>query len=49
MGDVVFLAILIGFFTLAVLFVRACDRIVGPDTQAIDTADTKADASEAAA
>jgi hypothetical protein len=31
MGDVVFLAVTVAFFTLAALFVRACDRLIGPD------------------
>ena len=29
MSDVVFLAILLAFFTLAWLFVAACERIIG--------------------
>jgi hypothetical protein len=29
MRDIVFLAVVIAFFALAVLFVRACDLIVG--------------------
>jgi hypothetical protein len=32
MADLVFVAVVAGFFALAVLFVRACDRLVGPDT-----------------
>ncbi len=40
MGDVLFLAILVAFFGLAVVFVRACDRIVGPDVGAVDTTET---------
>lgn len=31
MRDVVYVAITIGFFALAALFVRGCTRIVGPD------------------
>lgn len=31
MADVAFVLVLIAFFALAVLFVRACDRIIGPD------------------
>ena len=34
MADVLFLAILIVFFALAVVFVHACDRIIGPDLEA---------------
>lgn len=32
MADVIFLMVIIGFFALAVLFVRGCDRVIGPDT-----------------
>jgi hypothetical protein len=31
MGDVVYLLLIVGFFTLAALFVKACAAIVGPD------------------
>jgi hypothetical protein len=31
MRDVVYVAITVGFFSLAGLFVRGCARIVGPD------------------
>ena len=31
MSDVVFVAVLLAFFALATLFVRGCDRIIGPD------------------
>ena len=31
MADVAFVAIIIAFFTLAALFVRACDRMIGAD------------------
>ena len=31
MRDVVFVALTVGFFALAALFVRGCARIVGPD------------------
>ena len=30
MNDFAFVAILLAFFVLAALFVRACDRIIGP-------------------
>jgi hypothetical protein len=33
-ADVVFLAILVAFFCIAVGFVHLCERIVGPDMQA---------------
>jgi len=32
MRDLVFLVATVGFFAVAALLVRACDRIVGPDT-----------------
>lgn len=31
MADVIFVALTLGFFGLCVLFVRACDRIIGPE------------------
>lgn len=31
MADLVFLTLIAAFFGLAVLLVRACDRIIGPD------------------
>jgi hypothetical protein len=33
MNDFLFLAIIIVFFALAALFVKACDRIIGPDEE----------------
>jgi hypothetical protein len=33
MADVIFVAILVAFFSLAALFVRACDRIIGDEAQ----------------
>lgn len=38
MSDIVFLAVIIGFFALAALVVAACDRIVGPDAADLDHA-----------
>jgi hypothetical protein len=38
-ADVLFLAILIAFFALAVVFVHACERIIGPDLEAEANAD----------
>jgi hypothetical protein len=32
--DLLLLAVLCAFFGLALLFVKACERIVGPDTEA---------------
>ena len=34
MTDVILLAILTAFFALAVVFVKACERIIGPDVEA---------------
>jgi len=34
--DIVFLLIVVGFFLLAALFVRACDAIVGPAEEDVD-------------
>ena len=31
MADLAFLALLVAFFAVAVVFVRACDHIIGPD------------------
>jgi hypothetical protein len=42
MTDVLVLAILVAFFALAVLFVKACELIVGPDT-AVSTTDAASD------
>lgn len=36
MSDIVFLAVIVGFFALAALAVAACDRIVGPDPTDLD-------------
>jgi len=33
MGDVLFLAVTAAFFAVAVLFVRLCDRIIGPEPE----------------
>ena len=32
MGDLVFVAVVAAFFAVAVAYVKACERIVGPDT-----------------
>ena len=34
MEDLIFIALLVAFFALALLFVRACERIIGPDVEA---------------
>lgn len=33
MNDFSYVAIIIAFFALAALFVKACDRIIGPDEE----------------
>jgi hypothetical protein len=33
-SDLLFVAIMVGFFLLAALFVRGCDRIIGADEEA---------------
>lgn len=45
MADVVFIAILVAFFGVALLFVKGCERIIGPDLAAVDD-DVEADAAE---
>jgi hypothetical protein len=40
MGDVVFLAVMVAFFALALALVRACDRIIGPETETAGTGET---------
>jgi hypothetical protein len=42
MRDVVFVAITVGFFALAGLFVRGCATIVGPDDPALGRGDESA-------
>ena len=34
MADVILVAILVAFFGLAVLFVKACELVIGPDVEA---------------
>ncbi len=48
--DLLFIAVLTAFFALSVVFVKACERIIGPDTEAqrADTGPT-ADETKAAA
>ena len=48
MKDILFLAVLVVFFALAVLFVHGCERIVGPDLEA-ETPDETAEPEQAAA
>ena len=48
MTDVILVAVLIAFFALSVLFVRACEAIIGPDLEA-DSAPDVSDDQRAAA
>jgi hypothetical protein len=41
MADVLFIAITIAFFALAAGFVRVCDRIIGPDDEALPAEDSR--------
>ena len=51
MADVILLAILVAFFALAVLFVKACELVIGPDIEAarIDAGLPASDDEQAAA
>ncbi len=40
MADALFILIVIGFFGLMVLLVKACDHIIGPDDLSPDTSAT---------
>lgn len=43
MPDVLFVLITVGFFGLAALFVRACERIIGPpEESSVDAGDRPA-------
>jgi hypothetical protein len=50
MADVIFLLVVVAFFGLMVLLVRACDHVIGPDEAAapagsiVDAADAPAPA-----
>jgi hypothetical protein len=49
-ADVIFLAIMVAFFALSVAFVKACEVIVGPDTESQRVeSETAAEPSEPAA
>jgi hypothetical protein len=47
MADVLMLAILVAFFALAILFVRACEKIIGPDVEVAAAESTDAEAQAA--
>jgi len=46
MNDFAFLGIILAFFALAVLFVAACDRIIGPDEDIAGRTTTEAGAGD---
>jgi hypothetical protein len=50
MADVALVAVFIAFFVLAMAFVRACDRIIGPDIDEVEAevGDASHDAEQAA-
>lgn len=48
MTDVILVAVLVVFFALSVVFVRACERIIGPDLEADAPADESVDRRAAA-
>jgi hypothetical protein len=48
MADVLFVAILFAFFALAVVFVKACELIIGPDVES-ERADTVSESEQVAA
>jgi len=45
MSDVILVAILVAFFALAIAFVKACERVIGPDveTTRVDAAPVESD------
>jgi hypothetical protein len=49
MADLLFIGLMIGFFALAVLLVRACDLIIGADDEVVVGTIEPADEVEAAA
>jgi hypothetical protein len=49
MVDVILLAVLVAFFALAVLFVKACELIIGPDIEATRAGATATDDDQQAA
>ena len=49
MVDVILVAILVAFFALAVVFVKACELIIGPDIEAVRAGATTIEDEQAAA
>lgn len=39
MADVIFVVVIIAFFALAALLVRACDHIIGPEESVLSAVD----------
>lgn len=48
MADVFVVLFLVGFFAVCLLYVRACDWIIGPDTDALPAGETPAATSDPA-
>lgn len=46
MADLIFVAVICAFFALCVLYIRWCDRIVGPDEFAPPVLDSSGAAAE---
>jgi hypothetical protein len=44
MTDILMLVILVLFFAIAVVFVKTCERIIGPDIEAVRNEDSVVDA-----
>ncbi|MDQ1379786.1 MAG: hypothetical protein QOJ71_505 [Actinomycetota bacterium] len=44
MTDILMLVILVAFFAIAVVFVKACERIIGPHIEAVRNEDSVVDA-----
>jgi hypothetical protein len=43
MGDLIFVAVVVAFFALTVVYVRGCERIVGRDTGVDALADAESE------
>jgi hypothetical protein len=44
MADLIFVAVIVAFFAVCVLLVKACDRIIGPDDAQVDAEHTEVEA-----
>lgn len=47
MADLLFVAVIVAFFAVCLLLIKACDRIIGPDSGQLDD-DTTSPAQEVA-